>query len=126
MLVELRRRLIRNSGLRTYIRGHDCLKKQIKPVITNARQAAKELREEHGVTYGAYGGTTAYKNCLYSLRRRMPIPKSLERSSGLRINAYEGTTAYKNALPRVTAIKKTTAVKVYGGRKEHVIKGYGD
>jgi len=68
----------------------------------------------------------------------MPIPKSLERSSGLRINAYEGTTAYKNALPRVTAIKKTTillkvtaikkttAVKVYGGRKEHVIKGYGD
>jgi len=56
MPAELRRRLIRSSGPRAYIRGHDCLKKQIKPVITNARQAAEELKEEHGVTYGGIRG----------------------------------------------------------------------
>jgi len=56
MPAELRRRLVRSSGPRAYVRGHDYLKKQIKPVITNARRAAEELREEHGVTYGGIRG----------------------------------------------------------------------
>jgi len=34
--------------------------------------------------YGTYGGTAACKSCLYPLRRRMFIFKSLERNSGLR------------------------------------------
>jgi len=56
MPVELRRRLIKSSGLRAYVRGHGCLKKQIKPVITNARRAAKKLKKKHGVTYGGIRG----------------------------------------------------------------------
>jgi len=57
MPAEPRKRLIRNSGLRTYVRGYDCLKKQIKPVITDTRRAAEEFKEKHGVTYRAYGDT---------------------------------------------------------------------
>jgi len=56
MPAELRKRLVRSSRLRAYIRGHGCLKKQIKPVITNARRAAEEFREKHGVTYGGIRG----------------------------------------------------------------------
>jgi len=106
--------------------------------MADTRQAAEKLREEHEVTYGAYGGTAACRSCLYPLRRKMLIPKSLKRSPGSRTSAYGGTAAYKSALPRVTAIKKTTmlprvtaiekttAAKVHGGRKEHVAKGHGD
>jgi len=56
MPAELRRRLVKSSGPRAYIRGHGCLKKQIKPAIADARRAAEELREEHGVTYGGVRG----------------------------------------------------------------------
>jgi len=66
--------------------------------MADARRATKELREEHGVTYGAYGDTAACKSCLYPLRRKIPILP---------------------LLPRVTAIKKTTAAKVHGERKNH-------
>jgi len=43
-------------GPRAYIRGHGCLKKQIKFVIANTRRAAKEFKKEHGVTYGDIRG----------------------------------------------------------------------
>jgi len=47
---------VRSSGSRAYVRGHGCLKKQIKPAIADARRAAEELREKHGVTYGGVRG----------------------------------------------------------------------
>jgi len=48
--------LNKKLGPRAYIRGYGYLKKQIKLVITNARRAAEELREKHGVTYGDIRG----------------------------------------------------------------------
>jgi len=50
---------------------------------------AKKFKKEFGVTYGAYGGTTACKSYLYPLRRKIFIFKSLKRSPGLR-TGYTG------------------------------------
>jgi len=56
MPVELRKSLKRNSGPRTKCTRARLFKKQIKFVTANIRRAAKELREEHGVTYGGVRG----------------------------------------------------------------------
>jgi len=47
-------------------------------------EAAKKLKKEFGVTYGAYEGMIVYKSCLYPLKRKILIFKSLKRNLGLR------------------------------------------